>query len=166
MGDKSWIYSYDPETKQQSSQWKSPQSPRTKKAQKVRSSTEGMLIVFFDMKGIVHCEYVPPNTMVNSDFYLYCDVLRHLRENVRRKRPELWHSHNWRLHHDAPTHMPLKTREFVTNNNIIIVPRPRYSPDLAPCDFTLFPKLKMKLKEWCTESVWHPKGIASSTRQH
>jgi histone-lysine N-methyltransferase SETMAR len=25
-GDRSWIYSYDPETKQQSSQWKSPQS--------------------------------------------------------------------------------------------------------------------------------------------
>jgi histone-lysine N-methyltransferase SETMAR len=23
-GDESWIYSYDPETKQQSSQWKSP----------------------------------------------------------------------------------------------------------------------------------------------
>ena len=30
-GDESWIYSYDPETKQQSSQWKSP-SPRPKKA--------------------------------------------------------------------------------------------------------------------------------------
>jgi hypothetical protein len=29
-GDKSWIYSYDPETKQQSSQWKSPQLPRAK----------------------------------------------------------------------------------------------------------------------------------------
>jgi hypothetical protein len=30
MGDESWIYSYDPETKWQSSQWKSPQSPRAK----------------------------------------------------------------------------------------------------------------------------------------
>jgi hypothetical protein len=27
-----------------------------------------------------------------------------------------------------------------------IVPYPPYSPDLAPCDFALFPKLKMKLK--------------------
>jgi DNA polymerase IIIc chi subunit len=25
---KSWVYGYDPETKQQSSQWKSPKSPR------------------------------------------------------------------------------------------------------------------------------------------
>jgi hypothetical protein len=32
MGDKSWIFGYDPETKQQSSQWKTPQSPGAKKA--------------------------------------------------------------------------------------------------------------------------------------
>jgi histone-lysine N-methyltransferase SETMAR len=29
-GDESWIYSYDPETKQQTSQWKSPNSLRPK----------------------------------------------------------------------------------------------------------------------------------------
>jgi hypothetical protein len=32
----------------------------------------------------IHREFVPPNTMVNSDFY--CDVLRRLRENMRRKK--------------------------------------------------------------------------------
>jgi len=31
MGNKSWVYGYDPKTKQQSSQWKSPGSPRPKK---------------------------------------------------------------------------------------------------------------------------------------
>jgi hypothetical protein len=45
-----------------------------------------------------------------------------------------------------PTHTCLKTTEFVTNNNIVIFPHPPISPDLVPCDFTLFPKLKMKLK--------------------
>jgi hypothetical protein len=29
---------------------------------------------------------------------------------------------------------------------MVIVPHPPYSPDIAPCDFALFPKLKMKLK--------------------
>jgi hypothetical protein len=53
-GDESWIDSYDPETKQQSSQWKSPQSPRAKKAWQVRRSAKIMLIIFFNMKGIVH----------------------------------------------------------------------------------------------------------------
>jgi histone-lysine N-methyltransferase SETMAR len=31
-GDETWVYGYNPETKQQSSQWKSPNSPRPKKA--------------------------------------------------------------------------------------------------------------------------------------
>jgi hypothetical protein len=40
-----------------------------------------------------------------------------------------------------------------SNNNIIIVPHPPYSLNLAPCDFGLFPKLKMKLKERYFETV-------------
>jgi hypothetical protein len=27
-----------------------------------------------------------------------------------------------------------------------VIPHPPYSPDLAPCDFFLFPKMKLKLK--------------------
>jgi hypothetical protein len=37
----------------------------------------------FDLKGISHCEFLPPNTTVKSDFY--CDALRRLRENMQRK---------------------------------------------------------------------------------
>jgi hypothetical protein len=37
---------------------------------------------------------------------------------------------------------------------------------LVPFDFALFPKLKMKLKGRRFESVWHPNGIASGTRQN
>jgi hypothetical protein len=54
-GDENWIYGYDPQTKQQLSQWKSPQSPGTKKAWQVRNSTKSMLIVLFYVKGIVYC---------------------------------------------------------------------------------------------------------------
>jgi transposase len=90
--------------------------------------------------------------MVNSDFYY--EILRHLGEYVRRKIPEIWRNHNWLLHHDnAPAHTSLKTTEFVTNSNMVIIPRPLYSPDLAPCDFALFPKLKMKLKGRRFETV-------------
>jgi hypothetical protein len=43
-GEESWIYGYDPETKQQSSHWKSPNSPRPKKARHVKSKVKSMLI--------------------------------------------------------------------------------------------------------------------------
>jgi hypothetical protein len=51
-GDKSWIYGYGPEAKQQSSQWKSPNSPRSKTARDVKSKVNSMLFISFDIKWI------------------------------------------------------------------------------------------------------------------
>jgi hypothetical protein len=34
-----------------------------------------------------------------------------------------------------------------------VISRPPYSPDLAPCDFFLFPKMKLKLKGWQCENT-------------
>jgi len=52
--DESWVYGYKPETKRQSSQWKSPTSPRPKKARQMKSNLKSTIITFFDIKGIVH----------------------------------------------------------------------------------------------------------------
>ena len=46
-GDETWVYVYDPETKQQSSKWNLPNSPRPKKERQVRSNVKSMLIFFF-----------------------------------------------------------------------------------------------------------------------
>jgi len=48
-GDETWVYGYDPETKQQSSQWKLPNSPWPKEACRFRSNVKSMLIVFSDI---------------------------------------------------------------------------------------------------------------------
>jgi hypothetical protein len=143
-GDESWVYGYDLKTKQQSSQWKSPESPRTKKARQSRSVTKSTL-VFFDIRGIVHHEFVPEGQTMNAEFY--CNVLRRLREYIRQKLPELWCACSWLLHDDnAPSHQALITREFLAHKSIITLPHPPYSPDLASCDFFLFPKMKLLLK--------------------
>jgi transposase len=53
----------------------------------------------------------------------------------------------WLLHDDnAPSHRALVTREFLAHKGIFTLPRPPYSPDLAPCDFFLFTKIKLQLK--------------------
>ena len=79
-GGETWVYAYDPETKTQSSQWKSLGSPRPKKARQVRSNIKSMLICFFDQKGTVHTEFVPRGQTVNAAFYI--EVMNCLRENV------------------------------------------------------------------------------------
>jgi len=51
------------------------------------------------------------------------------------------------LHHDnAPAHASLFIHEFLTKHETTVVPQLPYSPDLAPADFFLFPKLKSSLK--------------------
>ncbi|VVC32990.1 Hypothetical protein CINCED_3A005002 [Cinara cedri] len=88
-GDESWCYGYDPETKQQSSQWKTPASPR----------------------------------------------------------PEKSSSRDWFYHHDnAPAHTALSVWRFLTKNDMTTVSHLPYSPNLSPCDFFLFPRMKRNMK--------------------
>ncbi|UYV79244.1 hypothetical protein LAZ67_17001721 [Cordylochernes scorpioides] len=144
-GDESWVYGYDVETKAQSSQWKLPHEPRPKKARQVRSNVKVLLTVFFDCRGVVHHEFLPQGRTVNKEYYL--QVMRNLREAIRQKRPDLWENKNWLLHHDnAPAHTSLLVRDILAKNNTLMMPQPPYSPDLPPCDFFLFPKLKRPMK--------------------
>ena len=95
---------------------------KTQKAHMQKSKLKMMLICFFDQEGIVHWEFVPPGMTVNADFY--CDVLRRLRENVRRKRPQKWQNQNLIIHHDnAPTHRSFKVSQFLAKNNMTVVPQ-------------------------------------------
>jgi histone-lysine N-methyltransferase SETMAR len=90
-------------------------------------------------------EFISPGQTVNKEFYR--DVLRHLREVMSRKRPEKWCPSDWVLHHDnARPHTAYNVQEILAKNKMAVVPHPPYSPDLAPCDFFLFPKMKIKLK--------------------
>jgi hypothetical protein len=91
------VYGYDPETKQQSSQWKSPSSPRPKIFDKSRATLSPCSSPFYNIDGIVHREFVPPGQTVNKVFC--CDVVRSLREDMRRS-PEKWRTNDWVLHHD------------------------------------------------------------------
>jgi len=87
---ETWVYDYDVEIKAQSSQWKRPEEPRPKKVRQVRSSVKILLTVFFDYNGAVHREFLPQGHTVNKEYYL--EVMRRLREAIRKKRPELWNN--------------------------------------------------------------------------
>ena len=104
-----------------------------------------ILVVFFDSMGIVYHEYAPRGQTVNQKYYK--SVLERLRENMRKKRPALWRDRNWILHHDnVLAHRAFSIIEFLAKFQIPVLPQPPYSPDIAPADFYLFPKLKFSLK--------------------
>ena len=142
-GGESWVFDYDPETKWQSKKWHMKISPRLKKARMSRSRMKTMIIVFFNSCGIVRKEFVPPGQTVNHAFYK--DVLERLRKWIQRVQRDV--ADDWVLHHDnAPAHTALSIPEFLAKKNIPLLPHPPYNPELALCDFYLFPKLKLKLK--------------------
>ena len=149
-GSESWIFKYNPFTKWQSLEWKSALSPRPQKARVFKSKTKVMLITFFDVHGIVQAEFLPQGQTINQ--HICKSILRHLMCSVREKRRELWETRSWLLHHDnAPAHNALGIQEFLAKNNIPVLEQPPYSPDLAPCDFFLFPKLKKVIKRTCCQ---------------
>jgi len=109
--DETWVYGYDPETRNQSSQWKTSGSSRPKKARQSKSNVKVMLIFFFDSEGIVRLEFVPRGTTVNAEYYK--GILQSLRNDVRRNRPEKW-VNEFLFHHDtAPCHTSLLIREVL-----------------------------------------------------
>jgi len=58
------------------------------------------------------------------------------------------------LYHDnAPAHSSFLARNFLAKNETTIVSQPSYSPDLAPADFFLFPKLKSTLNGRCFDTI-------------
>ena len=115
--DESWIFEYDPFTERQNLEWKSPASPRPKKAMMFKSKVKVMLIAFFDVREIVHKEFLPQGQTINQ--HIYKDILWRLMRSVREKRQELWDEKSWVLHHDnAPSHIALSIREFLAKNNI------------------------------------------------
>jgi histone-lysine N-methyltransferase SETMAR len=141
--DETWICYSTPELKIQSSEWLPKGSEPPKKAKVNRSEKKVMLIVFFDYEGIIYHHYVPHGTSINSTYYI--EVLKKFLDHLRRKRSEKWPT-NFLFHQDnARPHVSRQTMEFFEKKGIKLFTHAPYSPDLAPCDFWLFPNIKSEL---------------------
>ena len=139
------MYAYDPERTDQSGEYRAKGEARPKRACQSRSKIKVMMKVFFDFRGVVHYEFLPPRQTVNKEYYL--SVMRRLREAISLKTPELCSNNSWFFHDDnAPSHTALVLRDHFAKNSTHIGPQPPYSPDLAPSDFWLFSKLKRPLR--------------------
>ena len=110
------------------------------------------MIHFFDSTDMIYKHWVPTGLTVNKEYY--DGVLREYRKRFFGKRPALFKSCQWHFHQEnAPVHNSILVTDYLTKMGIKIVPQPPYSPDIAPCDFWLFPKLKEKLRGCRYETI-------------
>ena len=136
--DESWIYCYNPETKRQfpvEACWLS----QTQECQTEQIHSQTFDDPFFWL------HWHPTGQTVNKEYYV--EVLREFRKRFRRKRPALFKSAQWHFQQDnAAVHNSILVTDYLSKMSIKTVPHPPYSPDLSPCDFWLFTKLKEKLR--------------------
>ena len=160
-GDEAWCFEYDPETKRQSAEWKAPDEPKPKKSRMEKSKIKTLVITFYDSKGIIYKEFVPPGKTVNAMYYFA--VMKRLLARIRHVRPEYRESGSWRLLHDnAPSHLSTLMTDFFIKNHILTLNHSPYSPDLAPCDFYLFGKLYLAMKRKRYKDVEHIQTATTS----
>ncbi|KMQ87583.1 mariner transposase [Lasius niger] len=141
--DETWIHHYTPESKQQSKQWTVSGESAPKKAKTVLSAGKVMATVFWDSQGIILIDYLQKGQSITGAYY--ATLLNRLDEELRTKRPRLMKKKLLFHQDNAPAHTSVVAMAKVHELGYELLPHPPYSPDLAPCDFFLFPNLKIWL---------------------
>ena len=70
------------------------------------------------------------------------------------------------LHDNAPAHKYPTVQEYLKESGLDVLDHPPYSPDLSPCDFWLFPRLKEMLAGHRFESCCGIGSVVYQCLQH
>ena len=142
--DETWLYHYDPETKQQSVEWRHSGSSRPKKFQVQKFTGKVLSSIFWDQDCILLIDYLPKGQTINAEYY--SSLLVQLKDILKEKRRGKVTKGVLFLHDNAPAHQALATQKKLAYVSFQCLDHLPYSPDLAPSDYHLFPELKKQLK--------------------
>ena len=142
--DETWVYQYDPETKHQSAVWVFPDENPPVKFKRNRCAFKQTIACFFANFGHVATIPLEDRKTVTADWYVnHC---LHEVFEARCKRCPRTGVLGLLLHHDnARAHTATVTLDFLASNDVQLVTYPSYSPDLAPCNWYLFPSAKRQM---------------------
>lgn len=142
--DESWIHHYDVETKIQSKEWTVRGSTPPKKFKMQPSAGKIMLSVFWDAEGVILVDFLQRGATITGTYY--ANLIPKLRDAIKEKRRGKLRK-GVLLHQDnAPSHKSAIATAAIAQAGFQLVDHPPYSPDLAPSDYRLFPKLKEQLR--------------------
>ena len=75
--DETWIYHFDPESKQESKEWRQSSSSPPIKFKVSKTSKKIMMTVFWDRTGIIYIDYLYNGKTITGAYF--ADVLEKLR---------------------------------------------------------------------------------------
>lgn len=143
--DEIWIHHYNTSEikEQQSKRGKTDSEPVQKKTKTTQSAGKVMATVFWDAHGILLIDYTENGKPLTGEYY--ASLLQRLETEIKQKRP---HMANKKIlfHHDRNNNETVHTAPValakLNQLEFELIHHPPNSPDLAPCDFFLFPNLK------------------------
>jgi histone-lysine N-methyltransferase SETMAR len=97
--------------------------------------------IFFSDEGVAIKVPVKKRISITGK-YLKDVMFKKLKKYYKNRRPVTGFKHIRLLHDNAPAHTSARVSAFLKKKIVTVLPHPRYSLDLVPCDFFLFPKLK------------------------
>ena len=143
-GDECWISFSTMKDKVSNMAWLTEDEPRPEVLKAGFRSRKRMFTIFFNTQGVVALDILPDKATINAKYYtetVLPQVLKNRSDNARTRSGA-----RVLLHHDnASPHTAAKTASFLEESGVTLLPHPPYSPDLAPCDFWLFPKVKKSI---------------------
>ena len=105
---------------------------------------EALFTIFYTALGPVLVDMMPRRQNMNGRTYGR-KILPRVFTGLQNQKPGRPVS-RWHLHHDnASPHKTALVKKVLEGARIHILEHAPYSPNLAPCDFFLFPKLKSRL---------------------
>jgi len=102
-----------------------------------------MASVFWDAEGILFIDYLEKGKTITGEYY--SNLLTRLDDKIREKRPGLQKKNIIFHQYNASAHKSVLAMGKLRDLHYELLEHPPYSPDLAPSDFCLFPKLKLFL---------------------
>ena len=160
-GNETWIYQFQRDSKAETKVWVSSEGDRPVIARRCKTSNGMLYAIFFDSKGLVLQIPVLKGSSVTGKFYRE-SVLTQLVDFYQKRRPRTDVRSIKLLHDNAPAHKSATVQEYLKEFGLDVLDHPPYSPDLSPCDFWLFPRLKEMLAGHRFESRC---GIGSAVYQ-
>ena len=131
---------FEPQRRTDYKQWKRKDQKCPCTAKRTISSKK-MYAIFFNSSGPVVQVPCPSGHTVTGRFYKN-SVLKKVKEFYNKKQPSKGWSGVHLLHDNASSH---NCESFLASEKVKVLNHPPYSPDLSPCDFFLFPRLKKML---------------------
>jgi histone-lysine N-methyltransferase SETMAR len=140
-------------------QWHKKGTPPPERFKVSPSARKIMATDFWDTESILLIDYKDKGVTITGEYY--ARLLEQLKEAVKEKRRGKCSKGVLLLHDNAPVHMSNVAMKAMHKCGFQMLNYPPYSPDLALCDYYLFPNMKKDLRGKKFESDEEVKAVIS-----